>query len=182
MVLRLSSQTNFAPALTHWIGDSRQVWMRGGESPPSAWEVTEVFGKVNSVAMLQWYGYPCVLGITIPKTLVIWASPSHITLAIWVRVRLTRYAHITRGDLTEGFLVLGFGNGDTQNAGMPTSLSQRIRANSARERVWFGLVLFHDPLLFLRFAFAKNCSRSEWRKPCGHLAFTCGITKTHKRL
>ena len=23
----------------------------------------------------------------IPKTLVIWASPSHITLAIWVRVR-----------------------------------------------------------------------------------------------
>ena len=78
--------------------------------------------------------------------------------------------------------MLGFGNGDTQNAGMPTSLSQRIRANSARERVWFGLALFHDPLLFLRFAFAKNCSRSEWRKPCGHFAFTCGITKTHKRL
>ena len=96
MVLRLSSQKNFAPPLTHWISDSRQVWMRGGESPPSAWEVTEVFGKVNSVAMLQWYGYPCVLGITIPKTLVIWASPSHITLAIWVRVRVTGDTHIPR--------------------------------------------------------------------------------------
>ena len=36
----------------------------------------------------------------IPKTLVIWASSSHITLAIWVtvriRVRVTRDAHITR--------------------------------------------------------------------------------------
>ena len=28
---------------------------------------------------------------------VIWASPSHITLAIWVRVRVTGDAHITRG-------------------------------------------------------------------------------------
>ena len=28
------------------------------------------------------------MGIPIPKTLVIWASPSYITLAIWVRVRL----------------------------------------------------------------------------------------------
>ena len=34
------------------------------------------------------------MGIPIPKTLVIWASPSHITLAIWVRV--TGDAHITR--------------------------------------------------------------------------------------
>ena len=36
-------------------------------------------------------------GIPIPKTLVIWASPSHITLAIWVRVwvRVTGDAHIT---------------------------------------------------------------------------------------
>ena len=37
------------------------------------------------------------MGIPIPKTLVIWASPSHITLAIWVRVRVTGDAHITRG-------------------------------------------------------------------------------------
>ena len=28
------------------------------------------------------------MGIPIPKTLVIWAPPSHITLAIWVRVRV----------------------------------------------------------------------------------------------
>ena len=37
---------------------------------------------------------------TIPKTLVIWASSSHITLAIWgtvrIRVRVTTDAHITR--------------------------------------------------------------------------------------
>ena len=50
----------------------------------------------------------------IPKTLVIWASPSHVTLAIWVRVRVrvTGDAHITEG----------FGNGDVQNAGIPISL------------------------------------------------------------
>ena len=42
--------------------------------------------------------------------------------------------------------MLGFGNGDTQNAGMPTSLSQQIRANSARE---FGLdLLFSTTLSF----------------------------------
>ena len=35
-----------------------------------------------------------VMGIPIPKILVIWASTSHITLAIWVRV--TGDAHITR--------------------------------------------------------------------------------------
>ena len=44
--------------------------------------------------VLQWYGHPPVLGILIPKTLVMWASPSLITLAIWVRV--TGDAHITR--------------------------------------------------------------------------------------
>ena len=36
------------------------------------------------------------IGIPIPKTIVIWASPSHINLAIWVRVRVTGDAHITR--------------------------------------------------------------------------------------
>ena len=30
------------------------------------------------------------------KTLGIWASPSHITLAIWVRVRVTGDAHINK--------------------------------------------------------------------------------------
>ena len=62
----------------------------------------------------QWYGHPRVLGIPIPKTLVIWTSPSHITLAIWVTVRVTGDAHIK-----------GFGNGDAQNAGMPISLWHR---------------------------------------------------------
>ena len=53
-------------------------------------------------------GHPRVLGIPIPKTLVIWASPSHITLAIWVkvRIRVTEDAHITR--------VLGMGMPKTQ--------------------------------------------------------------------
>ena len=32
-----------------------------------------------------------VLGIPIPKTLVIWAFPSHTTLAIWVRVKVKVY-------------------------------------------------------------------------------------------
>ena len=36
------------------------------------------------------------MGIPIPQTLVIWASPSHITLAIWVWVGVTGDAHITR--------------------------------------------------------------------------------------
>ena len=41
------------------------------------------------VPVLQWYGHPH------SKTLVrIWASPSHITLAIRVRVRVTGDAHI----------------------------------------------------------------------------------------
>ena len=34
------------------------------------------------------YGHPRVLGIPIPKTIVIWASASHIALTIWVRVRV----------------------------------------------------------------------------------------------
>jgi len=57
-----------------------------------------------------------VLGIPIPQTLVIWAYSSHITLAIWVRirVRVTGDAHITR--------VLGIHWGDAQNVGMPISL------------------------------------------------------------
>ena len=40
-----------------------------------------------------------VLGIPISKTQVIWAFPSHTTLAIWVRVKVKVYtgnAHITR--------------------------------------------------------------------------------------
>ena len=36
------------------------------------------------------------MGIPIPKTLVIRTFPSHITLAIWVRVRVAGDVHITR--------------------------------------------------------------------------------------
>ena len=56
--------------------------------------------------VLQWYGYSRVLRIPIPKTLVIWASPSLINLAIWVKVRVTGDAHITR--------VLGMGKPKTR--------------------------------------------------------------------
>ena len=47
-----------------------------------------------SFAFLKWRCFSD-MGIPIPKTLVIWASPSRITLAIWVRVRVTWDAHIT---------------------------------------------------------------------------------------
>ena len=40
-------------------------------------------------------------------------TPSHITLTIWVRVRVKGDAHITSQ---------GFWNGDAENAGMPISL------------------------------------------------------------
>ena len=33
-----------------------------------------------------------VLGIPIPKTQVIWAFPSHTTLAIWVRVKVAEHS------------------------------------------------------------------------------------------
>ena len=56
-----------------------------------------------------------VLGISILKTLEIWASPSFIYLAIWLKVRVTGDVHITRG----------FGNGDAQTAGTPLSQSHR---------------------------------------------------------
>ena len=47
-----------------------------------------------TMALSQRYGHSPVLGISIPKTLVMWASPCHITVAIWIRV--TGDAHITR--------------------------------------------------------------------------------------
>ena len=57
-------------------GSSRVTWVISFPGPSRLGEPT-----------LQWYG-------PIPKTLVIWASPSHIALAIWVRVRVTGDAHI----------------------------------------------------------------------------------------
>ena len=54
--------------------------------------------------MLQWYGNPCVLGIPIPKTLVISVSPVTLTLTQIAKVMW---------------------DGDAQNAGMFISLWQR---------------------------------------------------------
>ena len=77
-------------------------------------------------ALLQWYGHPRVLGIHIAKSLVIWASPPHLILAIMVRV--TGDAHITR--------VLGMG--------MPTSLWQRPGFHKFRALASLQLFLEHS--------------------------------------
>ena len=71
---------------------------RRGLRGSSAWEAM-VFATVSD------------MGIPISKTLVIWAPPSHITLAI--RVRITGDAHITR--------VLGMG--------MPISPCYRLHSD-----------------------------------------------------
>ena len=57
-----------------------------------------IWFRPEKLPVLQWYGHPHVLGIPIPKTLVIWVFSSHITFPIWVsdRVRVTGDAHITR--------------------------------------------------------------------------------------
>lgn len=57
---------------------------------------------------LQCYGHLCVLGIPIPKILVIWAFPSRITLAIWVRVmfRVTGDAQISSAQFLFPFIIL----------------------------------------------------------------------------
>ena len=71
--------------------------------------------------MLQCYGHSRVLGIPIPKTLVIWASLLIIiTLGICVTVRVTGDAHNNR--------VLGMGMPKTGDAHIPvaTHLSSYI--------------------------------------------------------
>ena len=59
-----------------------------------------IFTSVSVASSARVYLFTSVLGISIPKNLVIWVSRSHITLAIWVRVsvrvRVTGDAHITR--------------------------------------------------------------------------------------
>ena len=79
--------------------------------------------------VLQWHGHPRVLGIPIPWTLVIWASPSHITLAIWVSVRVTGDTHITR--------VLGMGMPKTRSCPYHCVLNftNMIRI-AARDSMW----------------------------------------------
>ena len=58
-----------------------------------------IWFRPEKLPVLQWYAHPCVLGIPIPKTVVIWVFPSHITFAIWVRVkvRVTGDVHTTWG-------------------------------------------------------------------------------------
>ena len=102
-----------------------------------------------------------VLGIPIPKTLVIWAFPSHTTLAIWVRVKVKVYtgnAHITR--------VLGMGmpktrgcpyHWDTASFPFPSFLPSyfHVRAFSPRThrgpyylRAWKGTRRIPDPTYY----------------------------------
>ena len=71
----------------------------------------EVFYYLNQGALFlllhmpnEWRCYSDT-GIPIPKTLGIWASPSRITFAIWVRVRVTGDAHIN-GVLKMGMPIL----------------------------------------------------------------------------
>ena len=64
------------------------------------------------------------MGIPIPKTLVIWAFLSHISLAIWIRV--TREAHIIR--------ILGMGMPKTGDAHVTVTLGRRGTSPFARLR------------------------------------------------
>ena len=102
------------------------------------------------------------MGIPIPKTLVILAYPSHVTLAIWVRV--TGDAHITC-----------FGNGDAQNEEMPISpyhrhigrrLGTRLLCLQARYRKavkgttilskWKGTFRSNQPKVVPNISFGRN--------------------------
>ena len=66
-----------------------------GTGPESRRPSRTPHSKISGVPPVwQWYGHPRVLGIPIAKTLSIQASPSHTTLAIWVRV--SGDTHITR--------------------------------------------------------------------------------------
>ena len=81
------------------------------------------------IPLSQWYEHPRVLSILI----VIWASPSHITLAIWVRVRVTGDAHITR--------VLGMGMPKTRGCPYHYDIGtlktgRKLRRVSLRKDFW----------------------------------------------
>ena len=49
----------------------------------SVFSSNSALSRLRFNSLLQWYGHPRVLGIPIPKTPVIGASPSHITLHFW---------------------------------------------------------------------------------------------------
>ena len=140
-------------------------------------------------ALLQWYRHLLVLGFPIPKTLVSSLSPSHITLAIWVRVkvRVTGDAHITR--------VLG--------TGVPISISSwqhakiyalplpsflpfccRARAFSISRtrlsRLSLEQVSFHDLELRYHFIPRRQLYRKSFSKNTifHYAAVHCGISTT----
>ena len=81
-----------------------------------------VLAPTYSLPLLQWYGHPRVLGFPIRQTLVIWASPSHITLAIWVRVT---------GDT---LITMVLGMGMPQMRGCPYHCDT---ATVVRTKVWY---------------------------------------------
>ena len=83
------------------------------------------------IPLSQWYEHPRVLSILI----VIWASPSHITLAIWVRVRVrvTGDTNITR--------VLGMGMPKTRGCPYHFDIGtlktrRKLRRVSLRKDFW----------------------------------------------
>ena len=68
-----------------------------GKSPTVLFSYSFFLNSTDLTISEPGTGYICSdMGIPIPQTLVIGAYPSHITLAIWVRVRVTGDVHITR--------------------------------------------------------------------------------------
>ena len=61
----------------------------------SASTIYQSYSVLWSLPLWQCYGLPRVLGIPIPKTLVIWASPATLTLTQIAKVIWERDAHIT---------------------------------------------------------------------------------------
>ena len=73
-----------------------RAWTFLGEAPPWPHPYYSQLPSPLSRTLNTIYRCYTDRGIPIPKTLGIWASPSHITLAIWIRVRVIGDAHITR--------------------------------------------------------------------------------------
>ena len=93
----------------------------------------------------QWYGHLRVLGIPIPKTLVIWASPVTLTLTQIAKVIWEVDAHITR--------VLGMGMPKTRgwpchcNTGALTStkdLATRVTGAYPTELILRRFIVFEN--------------------------------------
>ena len=81
------------------------------------------------LSMSQWYGHPRVLGVPIPKTLLIWASPGNLTRTITqiVRVIWEGDAHVTR--------VLGMEMAKTQRCSYHSNTGLEITLSSTRKEL-----------------------------------------------